>query len=175
MPVSPVATLTLLVLLAAAAVADARTRRIPNRLTLAGILLGLLLAITGGGPAAFASALAGSGAAFAAFFVLYALGGMGAGDVKLVAAAGAFLGVPLVGWGLLLSALAGGVLAVGALIANGALRRWPVAAAVLATGGGARSVVQAVGGGGAPLKVPYGVAIAVGCGFAAALPGLSPL
>ena len=95
MPVSPVATLTLLVLLAAAAVADARTRRIPNRLTLAGILLGLLLAITGGGPAAFASALAGSGAAFAAFFVLYALGGMGAGDVKLVAAAGAFLGVPL--------------------------------------------------------------------------------
>jgi hypothetical protein len=68
------------------------------------------------GAAGLAASAAGVVVGFLILIPLYALGGMGAGDVKLLAAAGSFLGP----WGALLAGiftlLAGGALGLGALI-----------------------------------------------------------
>jgi len=77
---------------AAAAVIDLRTRRIPNALTFGAAACALLYhAITGGVPGAL-YALVGWFVGAAVFFPIFALRGLGAGDVKLLAALGAWLG-----------------------------------------------------------------------------------
>ena len=75
------------------AVHDVRTRRIPNSLTLPGIVFGLLLhLLLGGWRQLGASVWAGivCGLVFLAF---YLAGGMGGGDVKLLAGVGAWTGL----------------------------------------------------------------------------------
>ena len=115
-----------LVLLAVALTAgiwDLRTRRIPNWLVLSGLLLGFLLnGFLFLGPGLLHAA-AGFGLALLIYFPLYLLRGMGAGDVKLMAALGA-----IAGWRLwlsifILSGLLGGVLAVVLILAKGQFRR----------------------------------------------------
>ncbi len=93
---------TLLLLTAAAL--DIRDRRIPNVLTGAGVLVGLAFGIleAHGLPL---SALAGMALGLGIGFPLFALGALGAGDAKLLAAVGAFLGPT----GLVLTALYGGI------------------------------------------------------------------
>lgn len=86
--------LTLLLLLLAAAICDLRTRRIPNLLTFGGTALALLYSLAapqhhGSGPL---WALGGLGLGLCLMLPLYLLRAMGAGDVKLMAMAGAFLG-----------------------------------------------------------------------------------
>jgi prepilin peptidase CpaA len=88
--------LALLALVLAAAIYDVRYRRIPNWLTLSGVILGLGLNgfLNAARPGIFKSSMIGLGAAFGIYFVLYALRAMGAGDVKLMAAVGAVVGWP---------------------------------------------------------------------------------
>ncbi len=96
------------------AVIDARTRRIPNRLTypLTPALLVLLglAAVLVGQPGAGARALLGGLASFGALLALALISprGMGMGDVKLAAFIGVGLGY--LGWGHVLVGLAGGFL-----------------------------------------------------------------
>jgi prepilin peptidase CpaA len=56
---------------------------------------------------------------FAALVPLYVIGGMGAGDVKLMAAIGAWLGMPLTFYVFIASSLAAGAYAVGLVVWNG--------------------------------------------------------
>jgi prepilin peptidase CpaA len=56
---------------------------------------------------------------FAALIVLYLLGGMGAGDVKLMAAIGAWLGMPLTFYVFIASSLAAGLYSVGLVVWTG--------------------------------------------------------
>jgi prepilin peptidase CpaA len=102
-----------------AAVSDLRTRRIPNALTFGAAALALLMQFAWAGWAGLASALAGWAIGLALFFPVYALGGMGAGDVKLLAAFGAWLGPWGAIWTAFYGALAGGVLALGVSLARG--------------------------------------------------------
>jgi prepilin signal peptidase PulO-like enzyme (type II secretory pathway) len=79
----------------AAAAWDARTRRIPNALTAAGAVA-LLVATAVGQGASWPWAVAGSVATGGLALAMHRWGGLGFGDVKLLAALGIVLG-PLVG------------------------------------------------------------------------------
>ena len=68
-------------LVGAAAASDVAWRRIPNALTMAGLCLALGLRALEGGPMLL-QGLAGAGMGLALSFPLFALGGMGGGDVK---------------------------------------------------------------------------------------------
>jgi prepilin peptidase CpaA len=95
------------------AVYDVRSRRIPNFVTLPAIGFGLFLHLTLGGWRQMASAAAAGlicGLVFLAFFLA---GGMGGGDVKLIAAAGCITGLPHIAYLLIFTSLAGGIMAVG--------------------------------------------------------------
>jgi prepilin peptidase CpaA len=96
--------------LAAAVVIDARTRRIPNWLTgaIAGAGFGSSF---GGGGVTPLQALLGVLVGLALMLPGHVIGATGAGDVKLMAAVGSFLGPGLAFRAFLYSALAGGVLA----------------------------------------------------------------
>src|SRR5271154_354078 len=82
----------LLGLLLLAAVIDARTRRLPNWLTLGLILSGLARAACVGGIGGVSHAFAGLFAGASAPLILYIMGALGGGDVKLFAGIGAWLG-----------------------------------------------------------------------------------
>jgi len=109
-------------LVAAACVSDIRARRIPNWLTFSGVCAGLLLNSVLGGVAGAGRSLAGMLAGFGVYLLLYCLRAMGAGDVKLMAAIGAIVGPA--GWFsiFLATSIAGGVLALGAVIYKSRLR-----------------------------------------------------
>ena len=71
---------------------DLRSRRIPNVLTFSAAALGMATSAWTGGPEAAMTSSAGWIAGFAIFFVPFALRGLGGGDVKLLAALGAWVG-----------------------------------------------------------------------------------
>ncbi len=95
------------------AVYDVRSRRIPNFITLPAIAFGLLLHGVFGGLRQLATAAAAGLICGLIFLVFYLAGGMGAGDVKLMTAAGCLAGLSLIQHLLVWTALAGGVMAIG--------------------------------------------------------------
>lgn len=104
----------LLLLLSAAAWHDIHSRRIPNVLVLTGTIAGLLsnavLPQQMGG-LGILNSLAGLGLGFVLLLPSYLLRAMGAGDVKLMAMTGAFLGAKGVMDAFVYILLAGGLLA----------------------------------------------------------------
>lgn len=150
-----------------AAVSDLRRRRIPNRLTYPAMLLGLLVHLADRG---LDGALFGLGGLFAGLGILaipYLLGGMGAGDVKLMAAVGAFTGAAGAFYSFLYTALAGGIYAAAVLLLRreegegfvASLHRKAVAFAVT------RDITSGVSTpDGKRPRLSYGLAIAVGTG-----------
>lgn len=70
---------------------DLKIHKIPNKLTVPGMLSGIVLNCVLGGIGSGVNSLAGIGVGFLAF-VLFAIGGLKAGDVKLYMAVGAFGG-----------------------------------------------------------------------------------
>lgn len=101
---------------------DVRERRIPNLVTGPAILAGLTLhAIVGGWGGLGDSALAGliAGGIFLLFFLA---GGMGAGDVKLMAAVGCFAGLASLPMVMIATVIIGAVFALIVGIYNGRLR-----------------------------------------------------
>ena len=95
---------------------DVATRRIPNVLTFGAALAALVVHGYVGGWSGAGMAAAGWAAGVALFFPVFALGGMGAGDVKLLGAVGAWLGPVAAVWVALYSGIAGGVM--GLLVAG---------------------------------------------------------
>lgn len=85
-----------LALLTLAATVDLRSRRIPNWLTFTMILSGIAVNVSSLGPVTFAQAMLGFAAGFGLMFLLFALGAIGGGDVKLMAGIGAWMGPEVV-------------------------------------------------------------------------------
>jgi prepilin peptidase CpaA len=100
---------------------DIRSRRIPNWLVIMLAVLGVCYSMLVQAPwPGVSSALIGMAIGFGLWIPFYALGMLGAGDVKLFAAASCWLGPMQVVSAALTSALAGGVLSViGLVLAHG--------------------------------------------------------
>ena len=104
-----------------ASVSDLRHRRIPNVLTFGAAAIGVFAHLVDGGIGGGVSSLAGLVAGLALFMPFFLLGGMGAGDVKLLAALGAWLGAGNVFWVAIYTSLIGGVLAIVVSLGSGYL------------------------------------------------------
>lgn len=103
----------LMALLAVAVAQDVRARRIANRLVVVGLVAGLVGHTSLSGAAGFGIGSAGACVGLLCLLPFYIQGGMGAGDVKLMAMCGAFLGPVHVIVAAVASLLVGGVLGVG--------------------------------------------------------------
>lgn len=123
--------LPLLALLVLAAREDARTRRIPNRLILLGLCSAIVVRYFLEGSPGLLSVATGALIAGGLLFPGWLLGWTGAGDVKLMAVSGAWLGATIGGFAVLFSLIAGGVFALVAAVRHGVLRQSVVGAAVL--------------------------------------------
>lgn len=144
---------------AVAVLTDLRTRRIPNALTAALALAALVLHATQG-PLAFAVALATLLGVLLIGFVAFSFGWLGGGDVKLLAAGAAALGLPDAVPFLIYTAIGGGLLALIVAIAMGRLKSVLASVALLLRPFAYKGTVAV-----APPKsitLPYAVAIAFG-------------
>lgn len=163
--------------LSAAAWSDLRYQRIPNPLVFPGALLALVLhtVLPAGngflsdlpGGLGFLGALKGLALGLLAWLPFYLLGAMRAGDVKLLAMVGAFLGPTEIWWALFFTLLAGGALAfivalrsaaVGAVLRNLRLMFMGLLYAIGTGKSRAESGHDFV----SAARLPYGVAIATG-------------
>jgi prepilin peptidase CpaA len=107
---------------------DVWTRRVPNAITLGSAAIALAfhaVAAADVHTAAIGVAWSTCGWLFGLvlFLPVFLLGGLGAGDIKLLAAMGAWLGPLAVFWAAVYGSIVGGALAVPLLIARGAFRR----------------------------------------------------
>jgi len=145
---------------------DVRKRKIPNLITGPGIVAGLLLHLAIGGWAGLGhSAMAGL-LAGGIFFVVYVAGGMGAGDVKLMAAVGCIAGLPQLELVLVSTVVSGAVFALGVALYNGRLRETGLnVLALVAHHGqaGLRPHPELNLANARTLRLPYALPIATGC------------
>ena len=130
-------TVCLVIYVTVAAAADLRCQRIPNTITVPAALLGVAVSLLASGSMGAVQSVAGLVVGLATFLPFYLLRGFGAGDVKAMAAVGAFLGPK------------GVLLAAGFTLACGALG----AVVVLIASGGPSVALRR--------RFPYGLAIAL--------------
>lgn len=150
----------------AGSVTDVKSRRVPNLLTGPAILFGLVLHLSlGGWHDLLLSGAAGliCGLVFLVFFLA---GGMGAGDVKLITAVGCIAGLSNAAYVLVLTALAGGLMAVGLAIKRGRLKETFSNVGALAShhtqeGLTPHPEINVLNA--STLRLPYALAIAAGC------------
>ena len=94
-----------------ATITDLRTRRIPNWLVLPFLVAGMAVSSITRGWAGLESSALGILVGTAVLIVFYFLGGMGMGDVKLLAAVGAWVGPQQVFFAFVFMGFAGGAMA----------------------------------------------------------------
>jgi prepilin peptidase CpaA len=155
-----------LVLVTLAAQADVKNRRIPNHLTFPAVVIALVSHAAFGRVNGLLDALTGMAIAGGMLVPGWLMGWMGAGDVKLAAAVGAWLGLPGALFAVLGSLVAGGVASLVLALRQGVL--------VQALQGAARLGFQGLGLSGrgtAPpgltgVRFPFAVAVLAGSIFA---------
>ena len=150
-------------------VTDIRLRKIPNWLTIPAMLLGLILNGFFFGSSGLILSLEGLALGFGLLFFVYLLGGMGAGDVKLLSAVGALLGPRLVFYTFIWTALTGGLMAVAVVVTKRVFKQTFHNLKMLIQGwvlGISNSETNFTIRNQSLITLPYGVAIAVGTALA---------
>jgi prepilin peptidase CpaA len=156
----------LMTVLLLASIVDARHSRIPNAIPAALVAAAVVLGVPYGG-AGVARLVGGALLAGGLLLPFHAYGGMGAGDVKLMAGAGALLG-PLAGLqAAAFTLLAGGVLAAAYVAA----RAWRARAAVPVRWSLVPELARARFG---RERFPYAAAICAGTGLSLVVAGAAP-
>jgi prepilin peptidase CpaA len=105
-----------MIVVTVASVFDFRYRRIPNWLVGAGALAGFVSSAVNAGWHGLSGSLLGFLAGFLLYLPLYIVRARGGGDVKLLAAMGAIVGVGTCFWIAIYSALLGGLVALGLIV-----------------------------------------------------------
>jgi prepilin peptidase CpaA len=141
------------------------TRRVPNPLTMGLAAIGVVYAACGIGGLSLGASLAGLALGLALMLPGHLIGATGAGDVKLFAAAGAFVGPAHILMAFVYTALAGGAIAIVVSLSRRRLRQTVGGTAMLiATAGANAPAIES------PLehnRFAYAPAIAVGTMLAA--------
>ena len=150
-----------LLVLAVATYTDLRSRRIPNWLVLPFFGIGVAVSLAWHGWHGLGQSLSGAGLGLLLFGILFLMGGMGAGDVKLCAAIGAWIGPVQTMYALVLTGLAGGAMALAWAAGGGFLGELFRHAGELAFGA-KQERGEAVLTNPLRRKMPYAPAIALG-------------
>lgn len=166
-PLSHAALWFLSAVLVVAAFIDGWKLRVPNWLTYHLIAGGLVVSAIVGGVAGGLWSLAGAALGLALLLPLYAVGGMGAGDIKLLAGVGAWVGPWLLLDAFVWSVLVGAVLALLLVACSGEFRRhWlllqTIAWEILAVRNPVKLAESARARKPKMLLLPYGIPIAIG-------------
>ena len=151
-----------------AAIGDLRTRRIPNRLVAVLALLGIAYSVARA-PGIPGLSQAGGGllVGLACWLPFYLMGWLGAGDVKLYAAAGAWLGPARAVEGALVGALFGAALSLIWMAKSQGMKR---AAQTLGMAAATPGMLAPDNSSSKHSTLPYGVAIAFGALWAGWMP-----
>jgi prepilin peptidase CpaA len=155
------------VILVEAAVIDGLKLRVPNWLTFHLALGGLAFGAWSHGVPGFLWALAGMTVGLATLLPLYAIGGMGAGDVKLMAGVGAWMGPAVTIWAFATSAVVGGVMALAMVAWSGQfIRHWvqlqAIGHEILTVRNPEKLAATAAARKPTMMLLPYGIPLAVG-------------
>jgi prepilin peptidase CpaA len=97
-------------------VTDLRSRKILNIITVPSILIGIIYSTLTEGLSGFILSGQGLVVGLGVLLIPYLIGGMGAGDVKLMAAIGALMGTSFVFYSFIYTALIGGLIAVTLIV-----------------------------------------------------------
>ena len=163
-------------ILLVATVTDLQSRKIYNWLTFPAMLAGLVLNTVLGGLPGLEGSLLGFLAGTLVFVVGFFIGGMGAGDVKLMAAIGLWLGWPNTVAAVIYVTIVGAIVSLCAAAANGSLSKlfknvyWFMVGLTV-PGGKASAAIQES----AAAPIPYGVSIAIGTFLALLFPQFKDL
>lgn len=156
------------VTLVVAAVIDGWLLKVPNWLTFPMIISGWIFCTVTGGWSGLGESLLGTLVGLACLLPLYAIGGMGSGDVKLLAGVGAWLGVATTFYGFLATAIAGGVIAVLMVLVTRSWKRhqamfFQILNEVVTIGDPTELSTIAAKRKSTMSLLPYGIPIAIGC------------
>ncbi|HJV31580.1 MAG TPA: A24 family peptidase [Bacillales bacterium] len=153
----------LIILLIICVFTDLQKRKIYNSVLFPFLLTSFVLHTVMDGLSGLSGALIGTAVGFGILLIPYLLGGMGAGDVKLLAVIGALKGMTFVLWAALNMALAGGIMALLIILFQKGMKKRLFHALTFLHGlrHGIRLPLMAENG---ALKTtyPYGIAIAAG-------------
>lgn len=144
---------------------DYRTHRIPNWLNAGLAAAGLTAQTALAGWSGLSEGLSGLAVGLGCLVVLWAMNGMGAGDVKLMAAVGTWMGPRMVGYAVLAGILTGGVIALAMIVKR---RNWSACATNLAAaaarvggrGGSASAGPASLAA--SPTAMPYAIPLMIG-------------
>jgi prepilin peptidase CpaA len=164
-----------LFVLAIASFTDLRSHRIPNWLVFPFFLTGMITAVIFHGLTGLGQSVLGILLGAGVLGIFCWLGGMGMGDLKLCAAVGAWIGPSQLAIALVMTGLAGGVMAICWALAGGFLRQSLAGASDLLFGfvsRGFRPHPNLVLDNPQTRKMPYAPAIAIGTLLSFFAPGI---
>jgi len=158
------ADICLFVLIFIAIIVDVKERRIPNIVTLTGMVVAIIYQLYTGGYSGMRFCLQGLATGIALLLIPFAMGGIGAGDVKLLGMIGAFKGSIFIVGTFLWMAIWGGIIALILLLMQGRLGETlkRLGRGLVLSGLGMVNLSDSFNKEELSTYYPYGVAIALG-------------
>ena len=155
------------IMLVVAAIIDGYKLKVPNWITFPMILSGWLISGLSFGWPGLGWSLVGTVVGLALLMPAYAVGGMGAGDVKLLAGVGAWVGGTVTLYAFCVSAIIGGIIAVAMVLYRNAWHKhysqfWNIWAEMVTIRDPEKLATIAAERKSSMLLLPYGIPIAIG-------------